>query len=663
MTVQIEERDITSIFIESITTSSTKNIDMIDWSKFSHEYAINKLEGLIKSLSELKILSIKVNITHGSTESGIDLITIFPECNYKIGWQIKSFADHNEPSFNSSTLAQIQRSRKYRCNAVVIIHCTDPIKHARKIRAVDAEINQTDPDYVWTISPENFFNVLNEDLWKRIRERALSWIVGKNVSNNCSLDPYDHSPLNPVIKTDYDMQFTNLTAKQYYDQGIEKINSKDYPEAIICFEKSLTIEESAYTHNSIGNIYLLNNIINEAIKHYNYSIKLDPKYPSPFINKAIAYKKMNKIVEAENTINECLSLHPYNDEAVTIYFKILNYKKQYNKVLEYVKERQICVDKKSVSYLLPIAEAAVELCDYQCGINIYTLINKKENGRSFFGAYGLGHCHFRKKEFEAAIIYLKNALDIKIDSGVLFQLGTSYLELKQYSEACEYLQLAREMNHSSIPILGNLANVLREMGRYFEAIQCYQEIIKNKPDDVLVWENIGACYRQTGMYQESLMNYEIAIRLSPQQKDGLFNNAAIAAMEIGDYNKAEIYEKNAIKLNPNNEKCHHVLGMIYYRQKKYDYALKEFLKTERLGVSAPDLFTEIGIIYMLKNKIDNANKYLKKALEINSTFAPAIGTLGQLNKRIGNTEKAQELFNKAMDLDPSLDFVHEENSK
>ncbi len=81
--------------------------------------------------------------------------------------------------------------------------------------------------------------------------------------------------------------------------------------------------------------------------------------------------------------------------------------------------------------------------------------------------------------------------------------------------------------------------------------------------------------------------------------------------------------------------------------KKYDYI-------------STDAYTTLGYLYFLKDDLESAEEYTKKALEDNSEHAPAWDNLGQIRFKQGNFSEAKDHFQKALsikDLPDSLYFL------
>ena len=92
-----------------------------------------------------------------------------------------------------------------------------------------------------------------------------------------------------------------------------------------------------------------------------------------------------------------------------------------------------------------------------------------------------------------------------------------------------------------------------------------------------------------------------------------------------------------------------------FEKGKYDEAIKEFKKTRALKKY---IYSYIGLgrVYFLKgeNKIDEAIKYYKKALQIKPNSADILNDIGICYAMKGDKKKAIEMWKKAIEINPQL---------
>lgn len=88
-------------------------------------------------------------------------------------------------------------------------------------------------------------------------------------------------------------------------------------------------------------------------------------------------------------------------------------------------------------------------------------------------------------------------------------------------------------------------------------------------------------------------------------------------------------------------------------QGQYDAALAKFQEADKLLPNEPTTLNNIGLIYKKMNKLDEAEKYYKKALDKFPEYAECLNNLGALKVTQESTLDAALYFRKAIDLKPN----------
>ncbi len=109
---------------------------------------------------------------------------------------------------------------------------------------------------------------------------------------------------------------------------------------------------------------------------------------------------------------------------------------------------------------------------------------------------------------------------------------------------------------------------------------------------------------------------------------------------------------------------HFNLGIIYEQKMEYHRALEEYLRSLVLIKQAKpydsrtksEAYTRMGNVYMKMNRLEDAEKSLYEAIEINPQSYPAYSYLGTLYEKKKQNDKAVEMYKKAIEIDP-LDAV------
>ncbi len=157
------------------------------------------------------------------------------------------------------------------------------------------------------------------------------------------------------------------------------------------------------------------------------------------------------------------------------------------------------------------------------------------------------------------------------------------------------------------------------------------------------------------------------LKIDPTNDEAL-QVIGLLKLRIGDAKEAvELLEK-ARSINPANPDHHNNLALAYSRQGRYDTAIK--CLDDAIQMAPGRQIFWINLAVQLRNKANSVNcpnreellakaeESIQKALEISPDTATAYANMGSLCAERQDMERAAVLFNKALELDPTLSGVH-----
>lgn len=132
------------------------------------------------------------------------------------------------------------------------------------------------------------------------------------------------------------------------------------------------------------------------------------------------------------------------------------------------------------------------------------------------------------------------------------------------------------------------------------------------------------------------------------------NGLAQAYMQKRAYDLAEKHFKKAISLSDDSPQYYNNLGALYLTMDRFDDAIAVFRKAaENLLFATPEMaWTGIGYAYFQKHDYSAAEKYYKKALELNGAYFRAYYHLGELYYSQDRQAEAFSAFTKTVELSP-----------
>ncbi|MEA2042796.1 MAG: tetratricopeptide repeat protein [Bacteroidota bacterium] len=211
---------------------------------------------------------------------------------------------------------------------------------------------------------------------------------------------------------------------------------------------------------------------------------------------------------------------------------------------------------------------------------------------------------------------IHNTLFFKIvnkDESVLRKIAEFYLKKNYYSEAAETFLLLSKEEKSIKRTYEKVAFAYQKMKSYKTALKYYKRAEFFNADTVWLNKKLGFCYRKLGDYDNALLYYKKA---KDQQPENLHVIANIGHCYLSDekfekalkaYFKVEYFDPENIRVKRPLAWCSFVLG-------KLDSAEKYLSKLIEMKPTAHD-YINLGHVLFCKNKKSEALEFYKKATQ------------------------------------------------
>lgn len=153
----------------------------------------------------------------------------------------------------------------------------------------------------------------------------------------------------------------------------------------------------------------------------------------------------------------------------------------------------------------------------------------------------------------------------------------------------------------------------------------------------------------TNNIKESLELFNKIKETDKISEDWLF--MANLASDLGQTDDAVFYLKKAIELDDKNYKAHYNLGNIYFDEKQYNSAIKEYNKVLKIKKDFAYAHFNKGCCFLAKDSLINARYEFGLAIKANPNEPSFYYNLAYTNKLLNKPKKAQEaleIYNKFM---------------
>jgi len=112
------------------------------------------------------------------------------------------------------------------------------------------------------------------------------------------------------------------------------------------------------------------------------------------------------------------------------------------------------------------------------------------------------------------------------------------------------------------------------------------------------------------------------------------------------------HAKNASLVDPSDYRPVKLTGLAYNYKKEDDNAIEYFKKLTEIKPDTVDAWYQIGRVYFNTREYEKAAEYNKKAVEMDNTFTPAIELLAFSYESLKDTTNAVKIYKMASEIEP-----------
>lgn len=357
-------------------------------------------------------------------------------------------------------------------------------------------------------------------------------------------------------------------AQLYYEQEQYELADKDY-------ERLIELDRGNVTgYMGLGRNATVQGRCNDAIKQFDYVVKMHSDYSSGYSFRAEAYIKKGEYTKAANDI---------------------------------VKALEINGDRKAFYLLQDMADSAKIVMEAK--LKAKALKNKSIPEWQEY----LGVVNEYAKDYPKAIEYYKKAMELYPSAYDAKRIYVCYEAMGNYSKALEYIDYAIEMDSTDVDDLQRRAEALFYLGRMDECLQTMDKYVEETPDFFGGYSTRGLYKMHNGDLEGAIEDYSMAIALKPEMGYN-YTRRAEGYMRQGDEEAAKADYLKVIELDtvPNREST----AMYAYQALGEHERAKEFM--QRLIDEEPDYegnYYDAACIYARMGDKVKALEFLRQALE------------------------------------------------
>jgi tetratricopeptide (TPR) repeat protein len=279
------------------------------------------------------------------------------------------------------------------------------------------------------------------------------------------------------------------------------------------------------------------------------------------------------------------------------------------------------LDKDTTDWQIKMYLGAIALSEGNDSVAIENFKFVTENANWNVAAWvRLGGLYFDNRKYgEAEVVMSEAVLTFPEDFYVNLILGLSLAQQSKHQDAEKYLKKATILNPTDITALSSYAFTLSQLKENEKAIFYLNQALQIDPNDVQLIGTLAMIYNVMRFFEKSDSLYERALELKPD--DPLINN-----------NYSYAFATRGIQL-------------------------ERALKMVKISVAADSLNSSyldtIGWVYYMLENYREAKIYLEKAIKFGGKSSVMLDHLADIEFKLGNKDKAIELWKNALELEPT----------
>ena len=446
-------------------------------------------------------------------------------------------------------------------------------------------------------------------------------------------------PLLTIIRTLLLVILALSTAVGQVKDGISAFERGDKSKAKLIFEQTLKNDpRNVDAHTYLGMIAASANQLKEAERHFAAAASLAPSEPSTRNNYGAILMRVGRTDQARTQFEASLKLNPDQPSALTNLAQIYLDRGQ----LDDLRTARSLLERAAKNTSDPLIPRALLITNLKLG---QALIEK-------------GLLDEAIAEFSTAL-----TLDPK-NADVVLSLSRAQMMKKDLRAAGRTLETAVASGLDNAKIYAALAEVYEADGHYENAIPAMRLAVQGDPQNEIYHFRYGLLLTDSHAPAAGILRLQEALKQFPNSSR-LWLALGIAQLTHGQNVEAENAFKRSLALDAKLVPALAYLGMTYSERGQYEKAIGFYEQALALNAQLAALHYLMAETLLKMSNADTtrAEKYLRRAVELDPNLAAAYLTWGRLYARANRYSEAAPLLERAVSLQPELLEAHYQLSR
>lgn len=187
-------------------------------------------------------------------------------------------------------------------------------------------------------------------------------------------------------------------------------------------------------------------------------------------------------------------------------------------------------------------------------------IREKPVDASLYNDIGIGYMLLGR--YDDSLMELKRAVSLEPKNySYLYNLGNAHAEKEEFEFAIKYYHEALDIKADHIPALNNMADCYEAIGMLEKAFEIFSYTTKIAPDNALTHFNLGNFLLRNNRHIEAVKCYKRSVEIENTFTDA-YHNIAWILKEAGALNESEKYAKTGLKTDPEHSDLRKLLSEV-----------------------------------------------------------------------------------------------------
>jgi tetratricopeptide (TPR) repeat protein len=391
----------------------------------------------------------------------------------------------------------------------------------------------------------------------------------------------------------------------------------------------------------------------EARKYFEAGLKRDPANAACLFNIGFIEEREGDTAAADRNFRQALRSNPDFSDALLELANLRTKDKKYAEAAELLRRYvKVAREPSSGYYKLAMVERNLHHMDAaERDLKVFQTLSKNLNTGPFPYQHLFDYLDNRTKltPRERTQLDVTELLQqIKKNPGQpqdLYLLTQAYLKLGKREEALQAISQLDQLSSGDYRTQAGVGVLLAQYHLYGQAIVHFQNALHTNPDsDEIKFDLSDAFFRQ-GMYSEALQMIR-TISPAAQSDDTCLSLLGDVYAHLGETQRSIEIFRDAIARNPDNDQYYLSLMLVQLRGGDLDAAEQTLRKgIDRIAVSGK-LQWGLGLISALKGNTTKAAEQLELAVDLLPEWSGSYSTLGVFYYQTGQIEKAREVLNR-----------------